>query len=409
MTSDTSYTRRFDERLPGLAGERDTLRLTLEAMGDHTFDVDRYINSRQGRHFLEHNVLLDHTDGMDPRVLRFWRTFGKGLVKRLHDADTDAPWYSYVPVSAFAPENRDRRYPLLLQVNRKTDLVAETYGHVFEAARDEVIVVIPKAGPTMPGFVRDFSKPVYGDGPRELPPTDDLWHVLRRATEELPSDTARTYVTGFSFPGFRAVGLALRHPEAIAGVVLNAHLYPFIWDLPGGELAERAAQLHMPLINIAGLCDYGHPYPVHHEQFEETNNGHDHDRTAQEAVDHANFWFGLNDCPAVDLGTALETARFPDERAAERTIGVPSAAAATLRLDDTPHHFVDVTARDGVPRVRLVAIENCPHWPHGTFARLGWDFIRHFSRDPVSGASVWDGQPEPFAPRTADGVPTAKS
>lgn len=387
---------RFDVELPGLTGEGGTLRTTLRAMGDHTFDVDRYIGSEQGRHFLEHNVLLDHSDGMSASVQEFWRRHGKGLVKSLHDADGEAPWYSYVPVSA--EHDPERRYPLLLQVNRKSDLVAETYGHVFEAARDEVIVVIPQARAAMPGFVKDFAKPVYGDGPRELPPTDDLWDVLQRAVAELPVDPARIYVTGFSFPGFRAVGLALRHPETIAAVLLNAHLYPFIWDLPGGELLRRASELHLPLVNIAGLCDYGHPYPVHHEQFEETNNGHDHDRSAQQALDHANLWFAVNGSRPFGLAEALATADLGDDRAAERTIGVPSVDAATLVLDDTAHHFVDVRSEDGVPRTRLVAIENCPHWPHGTFARLGWNFVRHFSRDPATGRSIWDGVEEPFAP-----------
>ncbi|GAA4113152.1 hypothetical protein GCM10022215_10130 [Nocardioides fonticola] len=403
----THDTRRFDLALPGLVGEGTSLRATLSAMGDETFDVDRYIGSAQGAHFLEHNVLLDHADGLDPAVLAFWAGHGRGIDKRLNDADTDTPWYSYVPVSA--REESERRYPLLLQVNRKSDLVAETYGHTFEAAHDEAIVVIPQARAGMPGFVKDFAKPVYGDGPRDLPPTDDLWHVLQRAMEELPVDPARVYVTGFSFPGFRAVGLALRHPETIAAVLLNAHLYPFIWDLPGEELAGRAAEVHLPIVNITGLCDYGHPYPVHHEQFVETNNGHDHDRSAQQALDHANFWFRLNGVRPFALDEALATVGLPDDRAAERTIGVPAARpedAATIVLDDTPHHVVSLRAADGVPRVRLVAIENCPHWPHGTFARLGWDFVKHFSRDPATGASVWDGVEEPLAGSYAIATPS---
>jgi poly(3-hydroxybutyrate) depolymerase len=311
-------------------------------------------------------------------------------VKEIHDQNTAHPWVSYIPCSAFLPENRNRKYPYLFQVNFKNDLLAEGYGHAYVCAEDEVILVYPLVSSS-------WKEPtVRGQEGRTMPKASDYWPMIDKSVEELPVDKTRMYVTGFSFPGFRAVALALERPGFFAALLLNAHLFPYIWDLPDQDAVQQLRKYKLPIINIAGMCDYGHPYPVYHAQHQLTNNGHDHDRTSETAMTRPNFWFQVNDCPEISLQEALATKSFDDSRMAERTIGLPSMHAGTMKVNDTNHHFADFESRDGVIRTRLVAVENCPHWMHGGFARMQWEFCRHFSRDAVTHESVWDGIAAPF-------------
>lgn len=375
----------FDRKLSTLDGEKqDTLRDLLVAMGDNTFDDEFYISSQQGAHFLKHHqLLLKYRDGMDNGVRNFWRNYGKGLIKELHDTDTDTPWMSYVPVSAHLPENRGKKYPLLFQVNRKTDFLAEGYGHAFICAEEEVILVYPYIYPNTP------VKLSLADEGRAMPKGENILKILERCLEQLPVDQGRMYLAGFSSPGFRAAAFACQHPSLFAGVMLNSFLFPYFWDLPSEEEQKEMGRCRIPVININGKCDYGRPVPVYQDLHENTNNGHDHDRTMEEAMLRPNLWFKANDCPTISLDKALETRTFSSERQAEKEIGLPCPKAYTHVIDDVNHYIADFPSRDGIVRVRLIAVENCPHWMHGSFARLQWNFIRHFSRDLSTGASIY--------------------
>ncbi|NMO96575.1 hypothetical protein [Paenibacillus lemnae] len=382
----------FERPLKTLEDEgRKTLHELLVDMGDHTFNYEKYLHSKQGEHFLFHNQLLvKYTHGMDKGVLDFWKHYGKGLVKEIHDTDTDTPWVSYVPVSAYLPENKDRKYPYLFQMNRKTDFIAESYGHAFVCAEEEVILVYPYVQPGAP-----FKLSLASEG-RKMPSSDIYLKILDKSMEQLPVDRSRVYLTGFSSPGFRAVALACERPSLFAGIMLNSFLLPFIWDLPSEKKMAEMAACKLPIINIAGLCDYGQPYPVYQSQSGETNNGLDHNRTSEEAISRPNMWFRINDCPAVTLDEALATRDYGEDRRAEREVGIPASEAATVIIDDTNHYFADIESRDGIIRTRFIAVDNCPHWMHGSFARIQWDFVKHFSRDVSTGNSIFDGTPAPF-------------
>lgn len=375
-----------------------TLKNMLCRMGDGTFDYEKYHHSKQGESFVRLNrLMVEYEDGLCPEVLEFWREYGQGTVKEYHDMDTDRPWVSYVPVSAALPQNKDKKYPYLFQVNFKGDLMAEGYGHAFVCAEDEVILVYPLVKP-------DWSEPVVrGHEGRQMPKATDYWPIIDKSVDMLPVDKSRMYVTGFSFPGFRAVALAFERPTFFAAILLNAHLFPYIWDLPDSVKTGELMEAKMPMINIAGLCDYGHPFPLYHAQHEETNNGHDHDRTSEEAITRPNFWFKVNACSQISLEEAMETKQYAEERMAERVVGLPATKAATSVINDTNHHFTDFASDDGIIRTRFVAVENCPHWMHGDFARLQWGFCKHFTRDTATGKSVWDGVCAPLGLTTTVG------
>ena len=368
-----------------------TLHHLLTAMGDDTFSYEKYRDSRQGEHFVfNQQLLLKYRNGMDQGVLDFWKNYGKGLVKQIHDTDTDTPWVSYTPVSAFLPENKNRLYPYVFQMNRKTDLLAEGYAHPFVCAEEEVILVFPYIYPNAP-----VKLSLAAEG-RKLPNSDLYYEMIQKSFRLLPVDRSRVYLAGFSSPGFRAAAFACEHPELFAGLMLNAFLFPFIWDLPSGDMLEKLKKLHLPIINTTGKCDYGRPVPVYNELHAKTNNGHDHDRTPEEAMTRPNFWFLVNDCAPVTLAQAYATKAFGSDRQAEKEIGLPATKAATVVIDDTNHYFCDFASEDGIVRTRMVAVDNCPHWMHGSFARIQWNFVRHFSRNTETGELNYDGIYEPF-------------
>jgi poly(3-hydroxybutyrate) depolymerase len=387
----------FDSFIPG-QGDRNqvTLRQMLKDLGTPDFDVERYINSRQGAHLMKHSrMMMTMKDDMDPKVLAFWRGYGKGLIKTVHDLDTPRPWAAYVPVSALRPENRHRTYPLMLQIHEKGSLMGESYGHAFVCAEDEVILIAP--------FISGVSRSSRPGGNqiaqlgRTPENVDDVWAILQKAVDMFPVDRRRIYSTGFSHPGWMSTWLTMQHPEFFAGHMLNSHPWAYVWDFPGADLVARARKVKMPFIDIVGMKDYGFVYPVTSAVNQMTRNGHDHDRTAEQALLRPNFWFDINDCPPL----SMEEARAAQGRAAgtpEHEIGMPLHHAQVVRIDDTRHFIGDSPSRDGVVRTRWIGIENVPHWPAGSYARLAWDFVKHFSRDPRTSASLWDGRTTPATP-----------
>jgi poly(3-hydroxybutyrate) depolymerase len=392
----------FDRPFASIPNSGMTLRGLLQRMSapDPAVDIEKYINSRQGEHLIKHSrMMILYREGMDQSVLNFWKGYGKGLVKQIHDTDTPHPWASYVPVSAFRPENRHRTYPLVFQSHQKVDLMGESYGHAFVCAEDEVILVAPFSvvpaaqqpdhpypnSPAMVLFPPDGSTPNL----------DFLWTILQKAVGTLPVDHSRIYATGFSMPGEMIVELTLEHPATFAGMIISPNMWPYRWNLPSREKIARMAEIKMPIINIAGKSDYGRPFPVYSAMNEDTPNGHDHDRTSEEALKRPNIWLAVNDCPAVTMEQALATKGLPHDNA-QYHVGMPLTNPKTVAIDDTRHFIGDTASRDKVVRMRYVVMENVPHWPAGSFARIGWDFIKHFSRNTSTLESVWDGKDTPI-------------
>lgn len=108
-------------------------------------------------------------DDHSPEVLAYWAKLG--MVKEFHgendvmswteyemktgyhweDVNHAAPqnarklWNSFVPVSAFQPENKDRRYPTVVVLHGGFNPISiiDGWGWVQEAARREWIVIVP--------------------------------------------------------------------------------------------------------------------------------------------------------------------------------------------------------------------------------------------------------------------------
>ena len=163
-------------------------------------------------------VLMD-LDDHSPAVLAYWAK--RGMVKEFHGRDKPMSWSEYemktgyhwrepeggapqnrtkgwnafVPVSAFALENKGRLYPAVVMLHGGFNPVSivDGWGFPQEAARREWIVIAPA-----------------------LELDDLLDEVLAEAMALYPIDPERIYIAGFSYGGFMTNTIACKRPDVYA-------------------------------------------------------------------------------------------------------------------------------------------------------------------------------------------------
>lgn len=160
-------------------------------------------------------------DDHSPEALAYWAKLG--MVKEFHgendvmswteyemktgyhwgDVNHAAPqnarklWNSFVPVSAFQPENKDRRYPTVVVLHGGFNPISiiDGWGWVQEAARREWIAIVPS-----------------------LELDDIVEEILEKAKALYPIDESRIYACGFSYGGFMSNLLGNKRPDIFAAV-----------------------------------------------------------------------------------------------------------------------------------------------------------------------------------------------
>jgi hypothetical protein len=112
---------------------------------DRGWNMDNFINSKLGEGVLDLMLhWLKYPNEMSQEVLNFWEE--NGIKKEMHNAgDPENKWASYMPISAYEPENKGRRYPLLICFRGGNDPIysAEVFGFVKYSAEAQYITVIP--------------------------------------------------------------------------------------------------------------------------------------------------------------------------------------------------------------------------------------------------------------------------
>lgn len=160
---------------------------------------------------------------LPPGATASWLTHGAGRIRVLRGG----------PPEGSGP----RRLPVLLVHGGGYDNAAISWSTVFgPLAQDRTVIA-----PDLPGFGDTEGIPVTGD-PDEL--TDLVLDVARSCHLD------RLVVIGLSMGGDIALRVALRHPEAVAGLVLVAPggLTARLGNAPTQLLAWLAAQLPDPVL-----------------------------------------------------------------------------------------------------------------------------------------------------------------
>ena len=227
----------------------------FRAMGDSLADADAIAASEDGRAIAERMAVMAMDEDSE-QSKAYWRGYEKGLIKETHGdrADRLNRWASYVPVAYEAAPGR--RFPLIFCLHGAHNPIqlAESYGVMQLAAREECIVIAP-----------------------ENENLDNILALLDYAKEHYPVDGSRVYSIGYSFGGFMTSRNVLARPELFAGAGMGGMLFAGdvrAHELDGQfypeyrlteEMLRRAEALEVPALLFMGEREMLCLEPLHRE------------------------------------------------------------------------------------------------------------------------------------------------
>lgn len=405
------YKALFDTPYQADNGENITIAQIVEAMGHGDVNMDLFRSSGAGAayaHMMECVTLS--ADEHDHVVIDYWKD--RGLVKQFHWEDVPMDWNAYekrtgyhyqteraypqnltkkwvsfVPISAFAPENTGRKYPtvVVLHGGGNTVYTIDGWGFPHAAAEREWILIVPA-----------------------LEIDEVVGEILEEAARLYPVDRERTYVAGFSFGSNNTNVLAHSHPDWWAaaapcgGIMTSGGLGQRMKDLmvrrqqrlkqTGAEdvgLQEPDIDYQgpwrsletgkkLPVITFSGNCD-GDIYPMHDSAY------------IQEVLTGINLWARINDAPELKLEDVMALKGAESASEAEQDIGLPilGGQERSWEKDGICYHSIAYPSHDGIDRMCFVSAENVPHWPTPELSRTLFGFFSHFRRDLETGESVY--------------------
>jgi poly(3-hydroxybutyrate) depolymerase len=342
--------------------------------------------------------ILDDLDDRSPNSIAYWAK--QGMVKEFHGADIPMSWSEYekdtgylwqdpdrqgvqnrfkkwnsfVPISAFQKEHAERKYPVVVALHGGFNPISiiDGWGYVQEAAKREWIVIVPSI---------------------EL--DDIIDEILTEAKELYPIDESRVYATGFSYGGYMSNLLGCKRPDIYAAVgpcgapISNGFCDKAIGPEPQTPFdgISRAEQLgtYMPIINIAGNLD-GDRFPLY--DYKKSFAGVS---TVEDLLDGINHWARVNHAKQISVEEVKALKGREDISEEEKYIGLPlpKDCRRTVIADGIVNYIANLKSEDGISRVRIMCEMNMPHWPTPEMSRQLFEFFSHFSRDPVSKASIY--------------------
>lgn len=339
--------------------------------------------------------VLMSLDDQAPEVIAYWAKHG--MVKEFHGRnvpmswseykittgydwkkpDFDTPqnytkgWNSFVPVSAFAPENSGRRYPVVVVLHGGFNPISiiDGWGFPQEAAKREWIVIAPAI---------------------EL--DDVLDEILEEAEKLYPIDKSRIYITGFSYGGFMTNTIACKRPDVYAAAAPCGAPLSNGWvdKAIGGEPQTPfdgvyRGKSYMPVMNVIGNLD-GHRFPYYdYHGFMKNKDG------PETLIQGLNHWCAVNQAPEISLEEVLALKGRKDISKAEENIGLPLSpdSRQTVIADGITNYIANLKSLDGVVRIKIMCEMNMPHWPTPEMVRQIFSFFSHFSRNRETGESIY--------------------
>jgi len=351
-----------------------SLRELLKLSGNRYYDSDKLVNSEFGDALVKiRRPFFLSEDEMSEEVVNYWAQ--RGLRKELIDGPEDwNKWAIFTPLSALKEENKDRKYPLIFALHGGgagpddgcTIFSTESEGYAELAADHELILGV----------------------------LDNHWDEGIMAfydylVKNYPVDTSKVYLTGFSAGGNRATWTSLKHPELFAGILVGAGL-PFYFEYDE-SLVENAAKYRIPMIGIGGTHEKGNSIPF------STTNPVDNPLPeivarllgAENKVRWANAFFKLNHIEYYSLEENLAHVSKTDDEV-EKIIGIKVQHSRITYEMGQKHYWAEYCDDSGLCLVKYIYIDNLPHCVPPNMMELGWEFLRKFSRDPVSKKLIYN-------------------
>lgn len=367
-------------------GERElvSLRIRTPRIASKDCDVEAIIESEMGRQMvIQFEDFIRFGDEMDPELVEKWKNYDKGVLKQMHQREswTDR-WVTYTPMSAFKEENRDRKYPMIFVLHGGGMPInwEECSGFIPIAAREEIILCIPQNHDV-----------------------ENLKRLYKVMIEEYPVDPSRIYSTGYSQGSMQTNALLFDSPELLAAVAPCGCLAgPFKGYMPENGKEDIVAKLRVPTFIMSGQQEGLYLYPYYEDGKNDCMYDPNYTTPNIDVLMPKTRGEKLT-LPAPDVDFKLEslnlrlrasnckeitrdqiTACKDSENVVERKIGMPFDKTEVKNIFGWDHYIGTVTDKYGDDYLKIVAVENFPHWPIPSMAEMAWDFLKHFSRDVLT-------------------------
>ena len=355
----------------------------VKAMANADFDMDAYAETETFTNICRNVACYaTNSDEGSEAVRDYWKK--KGLIKELHRADEPGyKWASYLP--ADSDRNPGKHYPLLFVMHGANNpiFLAESYGYTDIAAREGLIVIIPEN--------------------ESLEFMDQLYQT---ALKTFPVDSSRVYMVGYSLGGIMTSRNAIAHPERYAAVGVGGMLFAageletythlsVDWA-PGAvteEMIAKAAEKKLPVCECMGEQEFIHILPVTKDPVADTPispvlfDGAPPSIQlfqSKNKIASVNNWRRIAGCEPVAEDEVRRIATSSADIVTEK-LGFPFERSTVLQLEGRSHFVGDCINPAGENLARFVCIAKSSHWPGTSLCEITWDFIRKFSRDPMTG------------------------
>jgi hypothetical protein len=330
--------------------------------GPKGFDEEAFRQTESGRGYVENQSLMQkYPDPMQQEVLDYWANLG--IKKELFDADRDDGIFRY-GVHTPLVMTEGETYPLIYfsHGGMGNPYSAECTGYSRLVAREKVILVYPHNG----GFSNEETMTEF---PRIMAALKEKGY---------PIDWSRVYAAGFSAGSDATETIGTLWPEMVAAVApcpgSNA-MYNSLCRVTE-EAYEKAIPLQVPMICVGGTQDEGDAYPF----------------PDQECFDNFNIWMEkiakVSNYRPISLEESKDLIRTTDDPA-KKAVGVDFAHTYTVSKEGRDWYVGEFFNAQGIVNVRFVVGEGVPHITTNASVDFVWDFLKHWSRNPETGESIY--------------------
>lgn len=324
------------------------------------FDQEAFDQSEAGRGIAAMQEIYERypDDEMHPEVVAYWQR--QGIKKELFDAASDGKYAVFTPLSM----DGSKRYAFIYSSHGGKEVInkAETNGFPAMVGTEQYICVCP-----------------WNRGESNDEVESEFGRILETMLKSgYPIDESRIYATGYS-AGSDATGvLVSAYPDVLAAASPN----------PGGNLFAKGRwymepnyykknlPYRMPLLCMGGTLDGGDKYPFDNEH----------------AYENFNIWMEhIVKVPGyrpITLEASHKLVAEAPEKA-KHFFGFDFDKTYTIRMEGIDYHVGEFLDESGICIARFLTGEGLPHAQTRVHAPTIWDFLKHFSRNRATGASVY--------------------
>ena len=265
-------------------------------------------------------------------------------------------WYELLPAEALDGSIADHSMPLILFNHGGGDdpmQYLDEIGGLAIAEHERVAIVAP-----------------YHSGVGNLPVA--LPALVRYMLDTYPAlDPSRVYVTGYSMGGRASVASLCGDASLFAAAVPQGAVF-----FPGTEeYGDQYADIDIPILCCTSTYDFHVDADARKLQW---SNYYGIDRIWFDYLTLINLFLGYNELPETEYNfDAYPYSGFKGD-SYRRTVVNGEYGCHTWYFE-----------KEGVPMVGLSIIEDLPHGLYQEYAKIAWDFMKHYSRDTQTGEIIY--------------------